>query len=179
MMLNRTQTINVHAIGIFDANILEKRVMNLMTKPRETRGLLRVGFAAVCVLVGVATCGSALALRLDVNEPPPPAATAHASNDPVNVAGGIIAGNRIGGENPVYPAKARADKDTVDGTCTLRALINKDGRVSNLQVVKSLRRDYDKAAIKAVRTWHYKPYLLNGEPTAVETTINVTFNMAG
>jgi TonB family protein len=179
MMLNRTQTINVHAIGIFDANILEKRVMNLMTKQSETRGLLRVGFTAVCVLVGVATCGSALALRLDVNEPPPPPATAHASNDPVNVASGIIAGNRIGGENPIYPAKAKADKDTVDGTCTLKAIIEKDGTVSNLRVAKSLRKDYDEAAINAVKTWHYKPYLLNGEPTAVETTISVTFSMRG
>lgn len=148
--------------------------MSLMTKQRETRGLLRVGFAAVCVLVGVATCGSALALRLDVNEPPP---AATAANAPVNVKGAIMAGSRIGGENPVYPAQAKANKDTVDGTCSLKAIINKDGVVSNLQVIKSLRSDYDEAAMKAVKTWHYKPFLLNGEPTAVETTINVTFTL--
>jgi TonB family protein len=178
MMLNQRHTVNIHAIGIFDANILERRIMSLMTNRRETKGLLRVGFAAACVLVGVATCGSALALRLDVNEPPP-AAVDHAANAPVNVAGGIMAGSRIGGENPKYPAKAKADKDTVDGTCTLKAIINKDGTVSDLRVVKSLRRDYDIAAINAVKTWHYKPYLLNGEPTAVETTINITFNIGG
>jgi TonB family protein len=177
LMSSQTQTMNIHAIGIFDANILERRVMSLMTKPRETRGLLRIGSAAICVAVGIATCGSALALRLDVNEPPP--ATAAIADRPVTVAGRIMAGSRIGGENPIYPAKAKADKDTVDGTCTLKAIIDKDGTVSNLQVVKSLRRDYDIAAINAVKTWHYKPFLLNGEPTAVETTINVTFNMAG
>ncbi|WP_348267318.1 M56 family metallopeptidase [Edaphobacter paludis] len=174
LMLKQPQTINIHAIGIFDANILERRVMSLMTKQRETRGLLRAGFAAVCVLIGVATCGSALALRLDVNEPPP---AATAANAPVNVKGAIMAGSRIGGENPVYPAQAKANKDTVDGTCSLKAIINKDGVVSNLQVIKSLRSDYDEAAMKAVKTWHYKPFLLNGEPTAVETTINVTFTL--
>lgn len=149
--------------------------MSLMTKRRETRGLLRVGLAAVCVLVGIATCGSALALRLDVKELPP--ATAAVANGPVQVASAIMAGNRIGGDNPIYPAQARADKNTVDGTCKLKAIINKDGGVSDLQVVKSLRKDYDEAAMKAVKTWHYKPFLLNGEPTAVETTISVTYTL--
>jgi protein TonB len=33
------------------------------------------------------------------------------------------------------------------------------------------------AAIDAVQTWRYKPYLLNGDPVEVETTINVVFNL--
>jgi len=176
LMSNRTQAINIHAIGIFDANILERRVMSLMTKRRETGGLLRVGFAAACVLVGLATCGSALALRLDVNELPPPA-TAPAANSPLKVESRIVAGSKIGGNNPVYPAQAKADKNTVDGTCTMTVIINKEGLVTNLQVIKSLRRDYDEAALEAVKTWRYKPFLLNGEPTAVETTINVNYSM--
>jgi TonB family protein len=176
LMSNQAQAINVHAIGIFDANILEKRVMSLMTKRRETGGLLRAGFAAACVLVGLATCGSALALRLEVKELPP-ATAATAGNQPAHVASAIMAGNRLGGENPVYPAQAKADKNTVDGTCKLRAVIDKDGNVSDLQVVQSLRKDYDDAAMKAVKTWHYKPFLLNGRPTAVETTISVTYTL--
>ena len=175
MMLNQAQTVNIHAIGIFDANILERRVMSLMTKPRETRGLLRAGFAAACVLVGAATCASALALRLEVNEPPPPA-TASAMNRPVKVASGTEAGSKISGKNPTYPAKAR--KAHVEGTVVLKAVISKTGDISSLQVVsgpESLRQ----SAIDAVRTWQYKPYLLNGEPTAVETTIHVTYNIGG
>jgi protein TonB len=31
------------------------------------------------------------------------------------------------------------------------------------------------AAIDAVRQWKYSPYLLNGEPTEVDTIINVNF----
>jgi TonB family protein len=177
MMLNQTQTVNIHAIGIFDANILERRVMNLMTKRRETRGLLQIGFAAVCVLVGLATCGSALALRLNVNEPPVAEPVASAIHGPVRIASGVMAGSRISGDNPVYPEQAKIDKNTVDGTCTLKAVIDKEGVVIHLQVVKSLRPDYDKAAVAAVQTWRYKPYILNGEPTAVETTINVNYSI--
>jgi TonB family protein len=175
MMLNQTRTMNIHAIGIFDANILERRIMSLMTKQRETRGLLRVGFAAVCVLVGVATCGSALALRLDVNEPPPAATAAPPANGRVvRVANGVEAGNKIDGENPKYPAEAR--EAHVSGTVVLRAIISKTGAIANLQVTSG-PEELRASAMDAVRTWHYKPFLLNGDPTAVETMINVTYNL--
>jgi periplasmic protein TonB len=35
------------------------------------------------------------------------------------------------------------------------------------------------AAAEAVRTWRYRPYLLNGEPVEVETTVRVIFNLGG
>jgi protein TonB len=31
------------------------------------------------------------------------------------------------------------------------------------------------AALNAVAQWRYRPYLLNGDPVEVETTINVNF----
>jgi protein TonB len=34
------------------------------------------------------------------------------------------------------------------------------------------------AALAAVRTWRYKPYLLNGQPVEVETTITVIFTLS-
>ena len=174
LMTNRTQAVPVHAIGIFDANILERRIMNLTTKAKETGGLLRVSFAAACVLVGIATCGSALALRLDVNEPPPPATVAQ--NGPVKVANAVMAGSKIGGKNPTYPAHAR--KAHVEGTVVLHAVISKTGDIKSLQITsgpEALRE----SAMEAVRTWRYRPFLLNGEPTEVETTIQVNYNMGG
>lgn len=152
--------------------------MNLMTKPRETKGLLRAGVAAACVLVGVATCGSALALRLDVNEPPPPpppsATATHAPIGPVSIKGSVIAGNKIDGENPTYPALARAAK--VSGTVVLHAIISKTGAIADLQAISG-PEELRASAMDAVRTWRYKPYLLNGEPTTVDTTIHITYNL--
>lgn len=162
--------------------------MRLTEKVRETRGLLRAVCVAVCVVVGFAACGSALALRLDVSEPPPaPAAGAAHANEPVpgapipindalNVSNKVMAGNRLSGENPTYPADAR--KAHVSGTVVLSAIISKDGTITDLQVIsgpEELRR----SAIDAVRTWRYKPFLLNGEPTVVKTTINVNYNLGG
>ena len=175
LMSNQAQAINVHAIGIFDANILEKRVMSLMTKRRETGGLLRAGFAAACVLVGLATCGSALALRLEVKELPPATATAdssHAGTDKDFV------GVKVLYRKPVaYPAKAKADKDTVDGVCVIGATINADGTVSNLHVVRGLREDYDQSALDAVKDWRFSPALKDGKPVAVQTKIQIDFSI--
>jgi protein TonB len=35
------------------------------------------------------------------------------------------------------------------------------------------------AALDAVRSWRYKPYLLNGDPVEVETQVNVVFSLGG
>ena len=31
----------------------------------------------------------------------------------------------------------------------------------------------------AVQSWRYKPYLLNGDPVEVDTTVNVIFTFGG
>ena len=35
------------------------------------------------------------------------------------------------------------------------------------------------SALAAVQSWRYKPYLLNGEPTEVDTTVTVNFSFGG
>jgi outer membrane biosynthesis protein TonB len=44
--------------------------------------------------------------------------------------------------------------------------------------VKSVRADIDSSALEAVHQWTYKPFLLNGDPIAVDTTITVTYSFA-
>lgn len=52
----------------------------------------------------------------------------------------------------------------------------KAGTIANLRVVSGPAL-LQKAALDAVSTWRYRPYLLNGQPVKVETTINVTFSL--
>jgi outer membrane biosynthesis protein TonB len=59
----------------------------------------------------------------------------------------------------------------------LRAIIGRDGHVHGLRPVSSPGPDLTISAIAAVRQWTYKPYLLNGEPTEVDTTITVNYNL--
>src|SRR6202453_2771835 len=95
---------------------------------------------------------------------------------PARVSGGVVAGLKISGANPVYPPIARAAH--VSGAVVLHAIISKSGTIENLEVISGpemLRN----AATEAVRNWRYKPYILNGDPTEVETTITVNFNFGG
>jgi protein TonB len=77
---------------------------------------------------------------------------------------------------PLYPPIAKAAH--VSGSVVLHAMISKTGTIDGLTVISGpemLRA----AALDAVRTWRYKPYLLNGEPTEVDTQITVNFNFGG
>jgi len=170
MLSDRKAPRILHAIGILDANIFERRVMHLTRKTLDIRGARRFGVAAACALVAIATCTSALALRMDVKAPQADdAATAKLK---VKVGDLTIASKVM----PVYPPEAK--QDHVSGSVLLSATIGKDGTVEHLKVTKSVRDDLDKSAMDAVRQWTYKPYLVNGEPTEVETTITVIYSLA-
>lgn len=73
---------------------------------------------------------------------------------------------------PRYPPIAKAAR--VSGTVVLDAVISTSGSVINLRVVSGPAM-LQQAALDAVKTWRYRPYLLNGEPVEFETTINVIF----
>lgn len=74
--------------------------------------------------------------------------------------------------DPVYPA----DSIALDarGTVVLLATIRKTGKVSEVQVVSGPERFRD-AATDAVKQWHYRPYLIEGEAVDVQTTITLSF----
>ncbi len=46
-------------------------------------------------------------------------------------------------------------------------------------MAKSLRSDYDDSALDAVKQWRFEPFLLNGNPVEVSTTITITYALGG
>jgi protein TonB len=92
----------------------------------------------------------------------------------LNVSSGVADGNLLEKTMPQYPAIARAAR--IQGTVVLQATISKTGLIQNLKVVSGPPM-LQQAAVDAVRSWRYKPYLLNGDPVDVETTISVVFNL--
>lgn len=94
----------------------------------------------------------------------------------VRVSQGVLAGNLLHQVNPQYPPIARAAR--VSGAVVIKATIGKDGSMQNLQVVSGPPL-LIQSALEAVKQWRYKPYMLNNEPTEVETVITVNFNLSG
>jgi periplasmic protein TonB len=94
----------------------------------------------------------------------------------VRVSSGVQSGLLVRKVNPSYPPLARQAR--IQGTVILQAEISKDGNITNLQLISG-HPMLAPAAIEAVKQWKYRPYLLNGEPVEVETTIQVNFTLSG
>lgn len=165
-----------HALGIFDSKCLERRLMKLAENQTEIRGLRRFAALAACLALAAATCASALALHMQVNgvDETPQHGTMHPTK-PVAVKSSIMQSQIVTKVQPKYPTEAK--KARIQGKVVLSAIIDKEGNVSNLKV-DSGPKELRQSSLDAVTQWKYKPFLLNGEPVAVTTTVNIIYTLA-
>ncbi len=94
----------------------------------------------------------------------------------VRISSGVAAGMLIGQIKPHYPPLALQAR--IQGTVVLQAVIGKDGKIEELHLISG-HPLLAPAAMDAVRQWRYKPYMLNDQPVAVDTQINVNFTIGG
>jgi periplasmic protein TonB len=102
--------------------------------------------------------------------PPPPGITR------VKQGGNVTAASIITQTRPNYPPLARQAR--IQGNVVLHAIIDKEGKVAQLEVISG-HPLLVQSALDAVKQWRYKPTQLNGDPVEVDTTITVTFTMGG
>lgn len=93
----------------------------------------------------------------------------------VRISQGVSRGLLVYRIEPPYPVLAQ--KAHIQGTVVLTALIDKEGIIQDLQVVSG-HPLLAPAAIEAVKHWRYKPFLLNGQPVGVETSVTVNFRFS-
>jgi TonB family protein len=124
------------------------------------------------------------AIHLDVDS----GATSSATNAPAAAANGSSTGvgNRVQlspqtaqsvtvSVPPDYPLLARQMK--VQGAVSLQALISRDGSIQELQILSG-PGILATAAREAVKQWHFKPYLQNGQPVETQARITVNFTIS-
>lgn len=104
----------------------------------------------------------------------PPVVVRQEPRGPVQISRGVAEGMLLQKIVPRYPPIAVAAR--MQGTVILQAVISKVGSIENLRVISGSPM-LQQSALDAVRQWRYRPYLLNGEPVEVETTINVVFTL--
>ena len=148
--------------------------MKLAENQSEIRGLRRFAAIATCLVLGAATCASALALHIRINGVY--ADSQHPDTNPasVNVSPKTMQNQIIHKVQPQYPMEAK--KAAIQGKVVLGAIIGKEGSVTNLKV-DSGPKELQQSALDAVRQWKYRPYLLNGQPVEVRTKINVVYTL--
>jgi protein TonB len=76
---------------------------------------------------------------------------------------------------PDYPLLARQMK--VQGAVSLRVLIARDGTIQELEILSG-PDILAAAAREAVKQWHFKPYLQNGQPVETQARITVNFTIS-
>ena len=117
------------------------------------------------VIGGIVSQASSLAPRLAMLAPP----------KRIRISQGVTKGSLIQKIEPKYPPLAQGAR--IAGQVLLRAIIGKDGDIKELELLSG-HPMLAPAAIAAVQQWRYRPFLLNGEPIEVETTVTVTFQIA-
>jgi TonB family protein len=182
-----------NALGIFEANILEKRIMNLIDRqPPATRAARLVSLLTGCSLLVATSLGiSAFAIQ------PAPAQNAVAHSD--SIAASPISNasptekpeqtqqaepwpssnsnspRLIHSVDPDYTPQARAAK--LQGVCVVSLTVDASGNPTNIHIVKPLAMGLDKNAVKAVRQYRFKPAIQDGVPIAKDVKIEVNFKI--
>ena len=123
------------------------------------------------------------AIHLDVNS----GATSPASGAAASAPNGLVsAGDRVQlspqttqsvsvSVAPDYPLLARQMK--VQGAVSLQALISREGTIQELQILSG-PAILAAAAREAVKQWHFKPYILNGQAVETQARILVNFTIS-
>jgi hypothetical protein len=166
MVFSRSRVASSHAIGIFDANILEKRVM--MIAKEQPLGL----FAKYCLIVPAALLLFLVAAAAGIVAIPVAAQTAAQTAGQDKPYGQIYkvgkdasAPKLISSVEPDYPESARKEKGKFDGTCLINLIVDSSGVPREVHVVRSLGADFDASAIKAVDSIGSIPLGEQGNPS--------------
>jgi TonB family protein len=96
-------------------------------------------------------------------------------NAPLRVGGDVKAPTVTSKPEPKYTEPARHAH--VTGVVVVEAIINKQGSVEDVKVLKGLPMGLSEEAVEAVRKWRFRPGTLNGEPVDVIFDLTVNFKM--
>lgn len=94
---------------------------------------------------------------------------------PLQIGNGVSSPKKIYTPQPRYTEEGRQAR--IQGTVILQAVIDADGRVQDVKVLKGLPMGLDQSAIDTVKTWQYEPALRDGKPVAVYLNLLINFSL--
>jgi TonB family protein len=94
---------------------------------------------------------------------------------PILVGGDVKPPERVYAPQPTYTEIAR--KARIQGVVIVQAIIDREGNVTNVKVLKGLPMGLEEAAVEAMKQWKFKPATLNGRPVTVYYNLTVNFKL--
>lgn len=76
---------------------------------------------------------------------------------------------------PLYTEVARKEKQ--QGRVVLRAVINEQGEVEDVEVIEGQPYGLNEAAVEAVRQWRFEPAIYEGKPVPVFYMLTINFRL--
>jgi len=98
-----------------------------------------------------------------------------AFGEPLPVGGEVTAPVKIYAPPPRYPMAAR--KKGVQGVVIVMVIIDEEGRVAYVAILRGLSEGLNEAAVAAVKHWRFKPATLNGKPVTVRYNLTISFRL--
>jgi TonB family protein len=142
-------------------------------KPKSRRRLI-LRFVLPLLLVTAALGGWRWQEGWRELEAPIAVADSKPTKPPLPVPPDVMEGRLAHQVTPEYPESSRQAGE--QGTVLLDIVVNPEGAVTQVKPVSG-PDTLSRAAIDAVRWWRYQPYLVNGQPTTVESTVTVHFKL--
>lgn len=109
--------------------------------------------------------------------------TKEALTTPINGVSPVRAGvNGIGYPKCIYCPDLGYSKESrlagTEGLVVLQVVVQVNGKPTNIEIIRSLRKSLDESAADAVQRWRFKPaFNQQGIPVATATQIEVTFRL--
>lgn len=108
-------------------------------------------------------------------EPPPPPPPLPEAPPPIRIGGKIQSPTLLHRVEPFYPPVAVSAR--LQGLVILEALVDRDGTVADVKVLRSAGSVLDREALTAVRQWRYAPLVLNGQRLPFVVTVILSFSV--
>ena len=189
------QSLTFAAVSMAQPSQLETRLVAILDSRARRRTLSKAAIALLCVFMGLLTISIAqIGVTAAVPLPPvlmaaaklvPPAPEAKPAPAPpqrtrIGDAGtitnsAVVPPQVIESAPPIYTDEGLAAR--IEGTVTLEADVDIDGKVTILRVVKGLGYGLDERAIGAALGWKFVPAVQNGAPVKAITQIDVDFKL--
>jgi len=97
------------------------------------------------------------------------------TRDTPMVSAQAMSGQQLKKIDPKYPKQAK--KKHIEGIVLLTGVVTKQGNLTDIEIIASPDPLLGDSAVDAIRQWTYKPYLIDGQPAEVDTSIAVNYRL--
>jgi TonB family protein len=169
---------DAYTLGVFSADILEKRIMKLIETSRGANQRLgKIRFLFVVTLLGItAMATSVFSLALPVKQTSLALPVKQTQDEKsITVSAGILNNKVVNLVKPIYPAAAKAVN--ASGTVNVEIVIDEKGNVISAEAVSG-HPLLKITSVNAARESQFAPTLLEGKPVKVTGVLSYSFSSA-